>query len=96
MFPDVLFVFDELVPHGLLGIGGTRTELREAVNHVAKQMKPVQVVQYRHVEGRSGGAFFFETAHMQVRVVAATIGQTMNEQWITVEGEDDRLILGKE
>src|SRR5213593_3794318 len=44
-FVDVLAVFEEGVVDGLLGVGGARTELGQAVNHVLHQMEAIHLVQ---------------------------------------------------
>lgn len=41
---DVLFVLDELVANGLLGVGGMGTERGHAINHVGDEVKAIQVV----------------------------------------------------
>jgi len=64
VFGDVVFVFEELVADVLLGVGGRRSQLRQPVQHVAKQMKPVEVVQHHHVERRGRRAFLLEAAHV--------------------------------
>src|SRR5215469_8407047 len=63
---DVLLVSHELVAHGLLGIGGPRPELGDAVDHVLHQVEPVEIVQDAHVEGRGRGALFLVATHVHV------------------------------
>ena len=90
---DVVPMFDERVADGLLRVGGARTELRQAVNHVLDEMEAVHLVQYNHVERRRRGAFLLVTADVEVLVVRAAVGKAMDEPRVTMEGEDDRFVL---
>ena len=69
-FVDVLAVFDERVADGLLGVGGARAELRQAIDHILHQMETVHLVQHDHIERRRGRAFLLVAAHMKVLVVS--------------------------
>ena len=73
-------------------IAGHALQARHAIDHVARQVEAVQVVQHGHVERRGGGAFFFVSAHVQIVVIGAPIGQAMNQPGIAVKGEDDGLV----
>src|ERR1700674_1952578 len=48
---DVLLVLNQLIAHRLLGISGDIAELWHPVDHVRRQMKPIEVVADDHVEG---------------------------------------------
>ena len=96
MLGDVLLVLDQLVAHDLLGVGRAGAELRDAVDHVADQVEPVEVVEHHHVERRRGRAFFLVAADVEVVVVGAAIGQAVDQPGIAVVGEDDRLVRGEE
>jgi len=63
-FVDVVAMLDEDVANGLLGIGGARAELRQAIDHVRHQMKAVHLIQHNHVKRRRGRSFFFVAAHV--------------------------------
>ena len=56
------------------------------------KVKSVEVVQRHHVEGRCRGALLFVSAHVEVVVIRASVGQPMNEPWIAVLGKDDGTI----
>ena len=44
---------------------------------------------------RRGGAFFFVAAHVDVTVIGASIGQSVDQPRITVKGEDYRFVFGE-
>src|SRR5690348_2285097 len=50
MLRDVLFVPDELVAQGLLGVHADPRQPRDALDHIGRQVESVEVVQHRHVE----------------------------------------------
>src|SRR5665647_2799541 len=93
---DVLLVLDKLVLELLLQVDASVAGLWQAVDGVHHEMEAVQIVQYRHVEGRRDSALFLVTADVDVVVVRATVGQPVNQPRIGMEGEDDRLVLGEE
>ena len=59
-------------------------------------MKAVEVVQHCHVERSGNGAFFLIAADVYVVVVGTAVGQPVDQPWITMKGENDRLIFGEE
>ena len=92
MLVNVLLVLDELVAHGLFGIGCHRTQLVDAIDDVGDQIESIDVVQDGHVEGRRRRTFLLVAAHMQVLVIGAPVGQAMNQPRIAVVGENDGLV----
>src|SRR6185503_4789655 len=96
MLKNVFFMFDEFITDALLEISGLGSELRQAINGVGEQVKPVEMVFDRHVKRGGRGSFFLVTAHVQVPVVSAPIGQPMNQPGITMKSENDRFIRGKQ
>jgi hypothetical protein len=62
---------DQLVPNGLLGVGGAGTKSRQAIDHVGDEMKVIEVVPDDHVEGSGRRPFFCVTAH-SLSVVKST------------------------
>ena len=93
---DVLLVLDQLVAESLLGISGHIAELRHPVDHVRRQMKPVEVVADDHVEGGRRRPFLLLAADMDVAVVGAAVGQPVDQHRIAVMGDDDRLVGRKQ
>src|ERR1700734_3054048 len=89
---NVLAMVDELVADFLLGVCGALAKLRHAVDDIADQMETVEVVDHAHVERRGRGSLFLVTAHMNVVVAGAPIGQAMDQPRIAVKGEDDWLV----
>jgi hypothetical protein len=59
---DVFLVLQQLVAQELFEIRRPRAELWQTVDHVADQVKTIQVVEHRHVERRSDRAFFLVAA----------------------------------
>src|SRR6202035_1240851 len=62
--------------------------------HVHHQVEAIQIVQHGHVEGGSYCAFFLVAADVDVLVVGAAVGQPVDQPRVSMEGEDDRLLLG--
>src|SRR5947209_1049011 len=69
---------------------------RHAADDIQRQAKAVHAIEDDHVERRGSGALFDVPADVDVVVIVAPIRQAMDQRWITVEREDDRLILGEE
>src|SRR5581483_3541291 len=49
-----------------------------------------------HVEGGGGGAFLFVAPHVEVAVVGAPVGESVDQPGVAVVGEDDRPVGGQE
>ena len=92
---DVMLVLDELVLHHLLQIGPLGTQLRQPIDHVLHQMKPVQVVLYPHVEGRCNRALFLVAPDVQVAVGPA-VGQPVDQPGVSMKAKDDVLVFREE
>src|SRR3569623_2932677 len=95
-FDDVLMMLGQLVAHRLLEVGGAGTERRHAINHIYHQVIAVEIVAHHHVERRGGRAFLLVAAHVQVGVIAATIGEPVNQPRIAVVGKDHRFVGGEQ
>ncbi len=89
-------MLDQPVAQQLFFASGDSSQPRYAIDHIACQMKAVEIVHHRHVERRCGGALFFIAAHVHIVVIGAAIGQAMNEPRIAVECEDDGFIGGED
>src|SRR5271169_1362025 len=74
MSPDIRLVFDEFVTQFLLHVCAGRTEARDAVDHVTREMEAIEVVQDNHVERGGGGPLLLVAAHVKVRVVRPPVG----------------------
>src|SRR5262249_16891171 len=92
---DVLFVRDQLIADRLLGVGRAFSKLRDAIDHVADQVKAIKIVEHAHVEWCRGGAFFLVAAYVNVLMACSPVGQPVNEPRVAMEGEDDRLVRGE-
>src|ERR1700681_933442 len=93
---DVLLVLDQLVAQLLLQVDACAAGLWQTVDGVHHEVKAVQIVQHGHIEGRRDGALFLIAADMNVVMVGAAVGQPVDQPRVGVEGEDDRLVLGKQ
>lgn len=78
MFVDELFVLDELVAQKLLEMTTNFSQARDPVDHIARQMEAIKIVQDGHVKGSRCRTLFFVAAHMQVVVVRSAIGETVD------------------
>ena len=92
---DILAVLHQLILHLLDEVCTAIAQLRQTAHRVDDQIKPVNVVEDPHIEGRGDGALLLVAADMEIFVVAA-IGQLVDEGRIPVVGEDNGLILGEQ
>src|SRR5579871_3803434 len=88
---DIQLMLDQPVSQELLQLYTFTCQTRDPVDHVDHQMKAIQVVQHGHVEGRRRCALLLVAAHVQIVVIRAPIGQAMEQPWIAMVGEHDRL-----
>ena len=94
--PDVGTVRDKLVLQFPLDAHAAITQLRQAVDGVNREVKPIHIVQHRHVERCGDGALFLVAANVQIQVVPPAVRQPMNEPRVAVVREDDRRIRCKQ
>ena len=95
MCVDVLLVLDEFILQLLLQKSSCVTGLWQAVDGVHDQVEAIQIVEYRHVEGGSDGAFLLVATDVDVVVVGAPVDQAVDQPRIGMESEDDRLVGGE-
>ncbi len=96
VFRNVLLVIKQGVANGLLGIGGARTELRQPVNYVLREVKTIQLVEHASVEGCRQRAFPLVAADVQIVVVGPEAGKLMDQPRVAMESEDRRLVSREE
>ena len=75
---DILAMLHQLILHLLDEVCAAIAQLRQTAHRVDDQIKPVDVVEYPHIEGRGDGTLLLVAADMEIFVVAA-IGQLMDE-----------------
>src|SRR5262245_26518509 len=92
---NIFLMIDKRVANRLLRIGCPSTQLRHPVNHVLHQVKPIKIVEHAHVERRGGCPLLFITAHVEIFVIRAAIGQAMNQPRVAVKRKNDRFLLGE-
>ena len=85
----------QLIAHLLVEVRAAVAKLRQAQQNVLDEVEAVDIILHAHIERRGDGALLPVAANVQVAVMTA-VGQLMNERRVAVEGEDDRLILGKQ
>ena len=78
------------------GMRANPLQLRDAVNRVDCETEPVGLVVNCQFHWRVDVALLFVTAHMQVSVVRAAVGEAVNQPGIAVEVKDDRLVRRKQ
>jgi hypothetical protein len=78
VFADVLPVVDELVAQRLFEMRVNGTQTRDAVHGITREMEPVEFVEHGHIEWSGGGAFLPITVNMEIDMVRALVGQTVN------------------
>ncbi len=92
MFANVLFVLDELVTQELFEMRADALQSRDAADHVARQVKAIQIIKDGHIERCRCCSLFLVSTDVEIVMIRAPIGQTMNQPRIAVVGEDDRLV----
>ena len=95
MFANVMVVLDQFVEQLLLEICRFRGKPGHALEHIHHEVPAVQVVQDGHVEGRGDRALLLLAVHVEIVVVAAPIGQAVDQRWVPVPGKDHRLVGGE-
>ena len=92
---DVLAMLYQLIQHLLDQVCAAIAQLRQTAHRVDDQIKPVNVVEHPHIEGRGDGALLLVAADVEIPVVPA-VGQLVDQGGIPVIGEDNGLILGEQ
>src|SRR5665213_1082048 len=75
---------------------GARREAGHPIDDVHYEMEAVEIVEHHHVEGGRRRTLFLVAAHVEVRMVATSIGEAVDEPGIAVVGEHDRTGRGEE
>ena len=84
-----------LVIHALPHTRSFRAQARHAVDDVHDQVEPIEVVQHHHVERGGRGPLLFVPTHVDVVVIRAAVGETVDEPRITVIRKDHRAVGGE-
>ena len=92
---DVLLMLDQLDMQALLSQRRHVLQPWHAVDHIAGQVVAVDLIHYGHIEWGGRCTFFLVSAHVQVGVIGASIGEPVDQPRIPVEGEDNGLVSGK-
>ena len=96
MFGDVLVVVDQLVAQQLFEVRTDRYQARNPVDHIACEVKTIQLIEHGHVERGGGGSLLAVAMHVKIGVVGAFVGQPVNEGGIAVERKDYRFVRRKD
>ena len=92
---DVDFVLNQFVLKGLFKICARRTQIRDAIHHILRQMETIQVVEHSHVKGGCDRALLLIAADVNALMVGPAVSQPVDEPGITVKREYDRFIGGE-
>ena len=87
---DVARVLVQLVLDDYSEVSGLRAQTRHSINDEFDQMKAIQFVEHRHVEGRGRRSLLPVTTNMQIVMVGPTVGQLVNQRGIAVVGTSGR------
>ena len=77
-------------------MGTAVLQLRNAVDHVDRQVEAIYLVANRELQRSIDVALFLIPAYMYIGVIRPTVGELMNKPGISVEVEHDRLVSCKE
>src|ERR1700752_273676 len=91
----ILFVLHQLVAQELLKVGAHALQSRHPVHHVASEVEAVEIVPHCHVERCGRCALLLKATDVQMIMSGTTISQPMDQPWVPVIGEDDRLVSTK-
>src|SRR5258708_7656337 len=84
MLINVIPVLDQLVAKVLFYVSGFGTKSRHSFDHVHCQMKAIELVEDDHVEWSRRSPFLVESSHVDIVMILAFVGQTVNEVGVTV------------
>ena len=68
----------------LFHIRSPLSELWNTIYHISNKMEAVKIVHNHHIKGSGGCSFFFVSANMQIVMVGAAVGQSMNKPGIAI------------
>ena len=85
----------QLIAHLLVEVRAAVAKLRQAQQNVLDEVEAVDIILHAHIERRGDGAFLLVAMDRQV-AVGTLVGQLMDQGRVTMECEDDRLILGEQ
>jgi hypothetical protein len=85
-------MLDQLVAEILFQVSRPVSESRYPIDSVAGEMKAIELVEYRHVERRSGRTLLPIAVDMKIIVVGPPVGKPMDQPWIPMESKDDRFV----
>lgn len=93
---SVIAARDLLVQESLLGVTTYFLQLGDAIHDIHRQAKAVDIVVDREFQRRVDAALFLIASHVDVVVVGAAVGKTMNQLRVAVEVEHHWLVRGEE
>lgn len=93
---SVIAAGDLLVQESLLGVTTYFLQLGNTIHDIHRQAEAVDVVVNRKFQRRVNAALFLITADVDVVVVGAPVGKTMNQLGVAVEVEHHWLVRGEE
>src|SRR5213593_4601665 len=88
VLPDVLPMLGQPVVEHRLELRHARAEAGHAIDDIAEQVKPVEIVEHHHVEWRRRRAFLLVAMDVEVGVIGPPISQAVDQDRIAVKRED--------
>ena len=92
VYGNVLFMFEQFIPHGLLDVGTNAFQFWYPVNHIHNKVKTVEIIHYDHIKRGGCGSFFFIATHMKIGVICSPVCQAMNQPRIPVKCKYNGLV----
>lgn len=75
---DISTVFSQPIPNELFYVGRALLDPRNVIDYRACKMETIELVAYRHIEGRGRGAFLTIAMHVQLSMIRSPVRQAMN------------------
>ncbi len=93
---SVVDALDDLVLQPFLDVRADGAQARNAIDDVDRQIEAIDLIEDREFERSVDVALFLVSAHMDVVMIRAPVGELVNQRGIGMEVEDDRLVGGEE
>ena len=96
MAGHIIPMLEQLVSQELFEMPADVAQPLDPVEDVASEVKPVELIEHRHIERCGGRALFLVASDVEIRMVGAPVGETVNQPWVPVKGKNHRFIGGKD
>src|SRR5207302_3960727 len=96
VFRDIQFVALHHLREALHRAIGECLQAWHSLYDIERQLETVQPVEYGHIERRGCRAFLDVSAHVDIEMIPAPVGEPVNQCRIAVKRKDDGLVHGEE